>query len=94
MRAWSKDHDKDAKAFEHQAQTGTDPDIKRFAEETLAVIRDRPPGALDVAQASTGHRVARAPRWADIEPGVARTGKVWSALSNGGMRCAFPPCGF
>jgi len=62
MRAMVEDHDKDAKAFEHQARTGTDPDIKRFAEETLAVIRDHDRLAHDVAQAINATGSTRAPR--------------------------------
>ena len=33
-----KDHDKDIQAFRHEAQTGQDPDLRRFARDTLAVI--------------------------------------------------------
>jgi putative membrane protein len=34
-----KDHEKDLAAFEKEAKEGSDPDVKRFADKTSAVVR-------------------------------------------------------
>ena len=62
IRMMVDDHDKDVKAFEHQAQTGQDPEIKRFAQETLAVIREHDRMAHDLAQSLTETGTTRPPR--------------------------------
>ena len=38
MREMVQDHDKDVKAFRQHAQSGTDPDVKQFAQKTLPTI--------------------------------------------------------
>src|SRR5262249_27799604 len=40
MKLMAADHDKVAKAFQDQANTGTDPDIKSFAAKTLPTIQE------------------------------------------------------
>ncbi len=44
-----KDHEADAKEFEHQANKGTDADIKAFAAKTLPMIQRHLQMARDVA---------------------------------------------
>lgn len=48
MDAMVKDHEKDLAAFEKQAKEGSDPDVKRFADKTSAVIRKHLQMAKDI----------------------------------------------
>lgn len=41
-----KDHEKDLAEFQEEANTGTDPDVKKFAEDTAKVVREH----LDLAK--------------------------------------------
>jgi putative membrane protein len=43
-----EDHDKDMKAFRQHAQTGTDPDIKAFAQKVLPTIEEHDKLAHDI----------------------------------------------
>jgi putative membrane protein len=56
MRAMVEDHDKAQKLFRQEAQSGQDPDIKRFARETLSVIEqhDRMAHELDRSLTAVG----------------------------------------
>jgi len=45
-----KDHEKDLAEFQEEANTGTDPDLKKFAEETAKVIQEH----LDLAKRTQG----------------------------------------
>src|SRR5206468_7269700 len=40
MKDMVKDHKKDVKAFEKEAKGAKDPDVKRFASETLPVLQE------------------------------------------------------
>jgi putative membrane protein len=48
MDAMVKDHEDDLAAFEKQAKEGSDPDVKRFAEKTSAMIRKHLQMAKDI----------------------------------------------
>jgi putative membrane protein len=51
-----KDHEKDVKAFEKQAEKGTDPALRSFAEQTLPTLRQHLELARSVAaQVGAGH---------------------------------------
>jgi putative membrane protein len=39
MKLMLEDHKKDIKAFQHEAQKGTDPEVKGFAQRTLPTLR-------------------------------------------------------
>jgi putative membrane protein len=41
-----KDHEKDLAGFQEEANTGTDPDVKKFAEDTAKVVQEH----LDLAK--------------------------------------------
>jgi len=41
-----KDHEKDLAEFQEEASTGTDPDVKKFAEDTAKVVQEH----LDLAK--------------------------------------------
>jgi len=56
------DHDKDAKEFRRQAQTGNDPELKRFARETLATIEQHDQLAHNVQRSMVAVGSSRAPR--------------------------------
>jgi putative membrane protein len=43
-----KDHEKDLAEFKEEANTGTDPDVKKFAEDTAKVVQEH----LDLAKAT------------------------------------------
>ena len=46
MNAMVKDHQKDLAEFQEEANTGTDPDVKKFAEDTAKMIQEH----LDLAK--------------------------------------------
>ncbi len=46
MDAMVKDHEKDLAEFQEEANTGTDPDVKKFAEDTAKVVQKH----LDLAK--------------------------------------------
>ena len=48
MDAMVKDHEKDLSDFEKEAKNGSDPDVKRFAEKTSAVVRKHLEMAKDI----------------------------------------------
>jgi putative membrane protein len=48
--AMVKDHEKDLAEFQEEANTGTDPDVKKFAEETAKVVQEH----LDLAKETQG----------------------------------------
>ena len=62
MREMVKDHDKDLKAFRHQAQSAADPDLKQFAAKTAGVIEQHDKMAHDIAQSLTAVGSSRRPR--------------------------------
>ncbi len=62
MAAMVKDHDKDAKAFRQEAQAGTDPDLKRFARQTLATIEQHDKLAQNIDSSLTGVGSSMPPR--------------------------------
>jgi putative membrane protein len=49
-----KDHDNDIRAFRHEAQSSQDPDLRRFARETLAVIEQHDRMARNVDSSLVG----------------------------------------
>jgi putative membrane protein len=53
MREMVQDHDKDVKAFRQHAQSGTDPDIKQFAQKTLPTIEEHDSMAHDIVKSLT-----------------------------------------
>ena len=53
MRMMVNDHNKDIKEFRHEAETGQDPQIKAFAQQTLKVIEDHDRLAHEVDRALT-----------------------------------------
>lgn len=46
MNSMVKDHEKDLAEFQEEAKTGSDPDVKKFAEDTAKVIQEH----LDLAK--------------------------------------------
>src|SRR6184192_4878790 len=40
MDAMVKDHEKDLAEFQEEAKTGSDPDVKKFAEDTAKVVQE------------------------------------------------------
>src|SRR4029077_12350526 len=46
MDAMVKDHEKDLAEFQEEAKTGSDPDVKKFAEDTAKVVQEH----LDLAK--------------------------------------------
>lgn len=57
-----KDHDKDIQAFRHEAQSSQDPDLRRFARETLAVIEQHDQMAHNVDHSIVGVGSSGTPR--------------------------------
>ena len=45
-----KDHEKDLAEFKEEASSGTDPDIKKFADDTAKMVQEH----LDLAKATQG----------------------------------------
>ena len=62
MREMTKDHDKDVKAFRHEAQSAQDPDLKQFAAKTLGVIEQHDKMAHDIGQSLTAVSSSRRPK--------------------------------
>ena len=50
MDAMVKDHEKDLAEFQEEANSGTDPDVKKFAEDTAKVVQEH----LDLAKETQG----------------------------------------
>ena len=50
MDAMVKDHEKDLAEFQEEAKTGSDPDVKKFAEDTAKMIQEH----LDLAKETQG----------------------------------------
>jgi len=48
MDAMVKDHEKDLTEFQEEAKDGSDPDVKRFADDTAKVVQEH----LDLAKAT------------------------------------------
>jgi putative membrane protein len=46
MDAMVKDHEKDLAEFQEEAKTGSDPEVKKFAEDTAKVVQEH----LDLAK--------------------------------------------
>ena len=53
MKEMVEDHDKDVKAFRQHAQTGTDPDLKAFAQKSLPMLEDHDRIAHDLLKSLT-----------------------------------------
>ena len=53
MREMTKDHDADMKAFRREAQTSKDPDLQRFAQDTLNVVQQHDQLAHNIDQSLT-----------------------------------------
>ena len=51
-----KDHEKDVELFEQQAQSGDDPDLRAFAEETLPTLREHLELAREIQSQITAAR--------------------------------------
>jgi putative membrane protein len=62
MRAMTKDHDKDLKAFRRQAQSAADPDLRQFAAKTAGVVEQHDKMAHDISQSLTAVGSSRRPR--------------------------------
>jgi putative membrane protein len=54
MQEMVQDHDKDAQAFADAGRTLTDPQLKRFAQETLPMIKEHDKMAHEIASSMTG----------------------------------------
>jgi putative membrane protein len=50
MEMMVKDHEKDLAEFREEAKTGSDPDVKKFAEDTAKVVQEH----LDLAKETQG----------------------------------------
>ena len=46
MNMMVKDHEKDLAEFQEEAKTGSDPEVKKFAEDTAKVVQEH----LDLAK--------------------------------------------
>jgi putative membrane protein len=62
IRDMVKDHDQDIPGFRREAQTGHDPDLRRFARETLAVIERHDKIAHNLENSLVGVGSSHAPR--------------------------------
>ena len=62
MRLMTSDHDKDVKEFRKEAQASKDPDLKRFARDTLNTIEQHDQLAHNVDRQLTSTGSSRAPR--------------------------------
>ena len=62
IRAMVEAHDKDLKAFRQEAQSGQDPDIKRFAGETLSMIEQHDRMAHEIDRSLTAVGSSKTPR--------------------------------
>jgi putative membrane protein len=62
MREMVEDHDKDVKAFRQHAQSGTDPDLKQFAQMTLPTIEEHDRMAHGIVKALTATGSSQQPR--------------------------------
>jgi putative membrane protein len=62
MRLMTSDHDKDVKEFRKEAQTSKDPDLKRFARDTLNTIEQHDQLAHNVDRQLISTGSSRAPR--------------------------------
>jgi putative membrane protein len=62
MRMMTTDHDKDVKEFRKEAQASKDPDLKRFARDTLNTIEQHDQLAHNVDRQLTSTGSSRAPR--------------------------------
>lgn len=54
MKEMVKDHDKDVKAFQKEANSGSDPDIKAWASKTLSTLQDHQQQAKQVQASVQG----------------------------------------
>jgi putative membrane protein len=54
MKDMVKDHDKDVKAFERQAKSGKDPDVKSWASKTLPTLQEHQQQAKQVLASVQG----------------------------------------
>jgi len=50
MAMMIKDHEKDLAEFKEEANTGSDPDVKKFGEDTAKVVQEH----LDLAKETQG----------------------------------------
>jgi len=62
MRAMVEDYDKALKAFSQEGLNGHDPEIKRFARDTLSVIKQHDRMALEIDRSLTAVGSSRSPR--------------------------------
>lgn len=62
MRAMTTDHDKDTKEFRKEAQRAKDPDLKRFARDTLNIVEQHDQLAHNVDRQLGSAGSSRAPR--------------------------------
>ena len=56
-----KDHQEDVKAFQHEAQNGSDPDIKGFASKTLPTLQEHLSMVKDLSKGKTTSSMNRVP---------------------------------
>jgi putative membrane protein len=57
-----KDHNADMTLFRHEAQSAKDPDVKQFAQQTLATIQEHDKLARDVGHSLTATGSSRPPK--------------------------------
>ena len=57
-----KDHEKDLAEFKEEASSGSDPDVKKFADDTAKIVQEhldaseRNPRQAEITEALTGRR--------------------------------------